>query len=187
MNGLANEKSIFTLSYQVKLSLPFLTHTTHTHTRTQHTCSLKLASVFMSNADFPKLKERWNYLAFVWIQGVSIKSTASPKCYSTWSSSSRIHSRAMSLRQNDWYWLPLEFVQFLQSWTFLGTPLYRRHQMIFLFWTHDTCQWKQGSACGPVKCESQQVLGRHTTQVQSPTVTPHPPGPHSGSKATFQK
>lgn len=33
------------------------------------------------------------------------------------------------------------------------------------------------SHVGQSKCESQQVLVRHKTQVQSQTVTTHPPGP----------
>lgn len=101
--------------------------------------------------NFPNLREMWKHLAFLWSSGGVHEIYSQPQTLQYLIFFLQDPQLSHELCQNDWCWLKFKFVQFLQSWTFLGTPLYKSHQMILLFLTHYTCQQKQEFACGPVK------------------------------------
>lgn len=78
MNGLGNENSIFTLSYQVKLSLPLLTNT---HKGSAQLLSQTCVCFLCQMLDFPKLKERWKQLDLLWSSEGVHKTHSQPR---TW-------------------------------------------------------------------------------------------------------
>lgn len=155
----------------------------HIHTLGVSTPALLNLHLFLCQTlDFYKSKERWKYLAALWCSKGTHKIYTQSQRYSTWSSS-MIRIWDTSRYQNDWYQMQFEFIQFLQSWTFLGAPLCRNHQMIFLFWTHYTCQWKQGCAYEPVKMwvtpSSRQTQNRSSVVcIHTCTQTTQSPNPH---------